>query len=269
MSLIASPEERLPLIQVPDPKPNVNPQIVVINANPEKTEKKIRKIEQIKKFKISKRQEPSELLKYYNYLSYEQPELLAKIYERKDNDLVSGLKTAFGQDNKETLSSKVNTSGFEDPINVERLRNELFDAEEKIAEDRRKEVEMARNIATERISSFARMTRARAQANALREEEEKRKEEEEKRKEEEEKRKEEEQKRRVEEKQLKRLKNEEIQKISQQITSINRSIKYREKVLKPLDPVKDKSKYNNNSSILKNLQEQKAKLENKRKELKS
>ena len=254
--VIASPEERLPLIQVPDPKPNVNPQIVVINANPEKTEKKIRKIEQIKKFKISKRQEPSELLKYYNYLSYEQPELLAKIYERKDNDLVSGLKTAFGQDNKETLSSKVNTSGFEDPINVERLRNSFFDTEEKLTKDRRKEVEMARNIASTKIAGFARVTRAKTQANVLREERNK----------EEEKRKEEAQKRKEEERRLKQLGKQEITKLSKRITSISNSINYRNKALKSLDAVTDKPKYDKFILELKELKEEKAQLETKLKE---
>ncbi len=106
ISLFSNPARpERPLIEVADPKTKEkqNPQVVVINANPSKTNKKIRKIEQIKKIKISNKQEPSELLKYYNYLTYEQPKLLEKLYENKDNDLVSGIKTAFGQDNKEKL----------------------------------------------------------------------------------------------------------------------------------------------------------------------
>jgi hypothetical protein len=172
--VVQSPRiDERPLIQVADPKTDEikNPQVIVINTNPSKTEKKIRKIETIKKIKISKKQEPSELLKYYNYLSYEQPKLLQKLYENKDNDLVSGIKKAFGEDNKETLSSKVNTVGYDDPISVERLRNELFDANAKIAEDMRMEAQMAKDMrASTKITSLARMTRAKTKANLLREE---------------------------------------------------------------------------------------------------
>lgn len=164
-SLFSSPSRpERPLIEVADPKPKdakKTPQVIVINTNPDKLEKKIRKIEKIKKFKIGKKEQPSELLKYYNYLTYEQPKLLEKIYERKDNDLVSGIKKAFGEDNKENLSTKVNTSGFDDPINRERLRNELFGAEEKIANDMRLNEEMAKKVeASTKIQSISRIFKA-------------------------------------------------------------------------------------------------------------
>ena len=83
--------------EVPKPKETEkkNPNVVVINTNVEKTKNKIDKIETIKRKRIGKNQKPSELLKYYDYLSYEYPKLVAKNLESEDSNLVSSIKNAF------------------------------------------------------------------------------------------------------------------------------------------------------------------------------
>lgn len=126
-----------------------NPNVVVINTNIEKTKDKIKKIETIKRKKIGKNQKPSELLKYYDYLSYEYPKLVAKNLESEDGDLVSSIKNAFEDKPEDTSKIEVKTSSFVDVGLADRLRRELIDTETKLDVDRRLREEMARVVKAE------------------------------------------------------------------------------------------------------------------------
>lgn len=111
-----------------DPK---KPNLIIINTDNDKIKNKIKKIEQIKRRKINKNEKPSELLKYYDYLSYEYPKLIAKGIER-ENELTAQLKKEFEDKPKETNKIEVKTSSFVDVGATEKLRRELIDTEEKL-----------------------------------------------------------------------------------------------------------------------------------------
>lgn len=137
--------------EAPEPKETEkkNPNVVVINTNIEKTKDKIKKIETIKRKKIGKNQKPSELLKYYDYLSYEYPKLVAKNLESEDGDLVSSIKNAFEDKPEDTNKIEVKTSSFVDVGLADRLRRELIDTETKLDVDRSLREEMARVVKAE------------------------------------------------------------------------------------------------------------------------
>lgn len=140
--------------EAPEPKETEssekkNPNVVVINTNIEKTKDKIKKIETIKRKKIGKNQKPSELLKYYDYLSYEYPKLVAKNLESEDGDLVSSIKNAFEDKPEDTNKIEVKTSSFVDVGLADKLRRELIDTETKLDVDRRLRDEMARVVKAE------------------------------------------------------------------------------------------------------------------------
>ena len=137
--------------EVPEPKETEkkNPNVVVINANVEKTKNKINKIETIKRKRIGKNQKPSELLKYYDYLSYEYPKLVAKNLESEDSNLVSSIKNAFEDKPEDTNKIEVKTSSFVDAALSDKLRRELIDTETKLDVDRSLREEMARVVKAE------------------------------------------------------------------------------------------------------------------------
>ena len=126
-----------------------NPQVVVINTNNDKLKKKIDKIETIKRKKIGKNQKPSELLKYYDYLSYEYPKLVAKNLASEDSDLVSSIKNAFEDKPEDTNQIEVKTSSFVDVGLRDKLRRDLIDTETKLDVDRSLREEMARKVKKE------------------------------------------------------------------------------------------------------------------------
>jgi len=140
--------------EAPEPKETEspekkNPNVVVINTNIEKTKDKIKKIETIKRKRIGKNQKPSELLKYYDYLSYEYPKLVAKNLEGEDGDLVSSIKNAFEDKPEDTNKIEVKTSSFVDVGLSDKLRRELIDTETKLDVDRSLREEMARVVKAE------------------------------------------------------------------------------------------------------------------------
>jgi hypothetical protein len=137
--------------EVPEPKETEkkNPNVVVINTNVEKTKNKINKIETIKRKRIGKNQKPSELLKYYDYLSYEYPKLVAKNLESEDGNLVSSIKNAFEDKPEDTNKIEVKTSSFVDVGLADKLRRELIDTETKLDVDRSLREEMARVVKAE------------------------------------------------------------------------------------------------------------------------
>lgn len=144
-------EEALEEAEAPEPKETEkkNPNVVVINTNIEKTKDKIKKIETIKRKKIGKNQKPSELLKYYDYLSYEYPKLVAKNLESEDGDLVSSIKNAFEDKPEDTNKIEVKTSSFVDVGLADKLRRELIDTETKLDVDRSLREEIARVVKAE------------------------------------------------------------------------------------------------------------------------
>lgn len=137
--------------EVPEPKETEkkNPNVVVINTNVEKTKNKINKIETIKRKRIGKNQKPSELLKYYDYLSYEYPKLVAKNLESEDSNLVSSIKNAFEDKPEDTNKIEVKTSSFVDVGLSDKLRRDLIDTETKLDVDRSLREEMARVVKAE------------------------------------------------------------------------------------------------------------------------
>ena len=152
--------------------------VIVINTSGDKLKKKINKIETIKRRKIADNQKPSELLKYYDYLSYEYPKLLAKNLENKDGDLVSSIKKSFEDKPKDTNKAQVNTSSFVDVELADKLRRELIDTETKLDMDRRMREEMAKkdlasSKITEALRGSKRIKEGKAKADELRMEKEK------------------------------------------------------------------------------------------------
>jgi hypothetical protein len=145
-------------------KESKDPKVIVINTNVDKTKKKINKIEKIKARRIGKNQKVSELLKYYDYLTYEQPKLLTK--GKKENELVSSIREALGEKPKESGKIEVKSSSFEDPFVRERLRSELIDTETKLRTEKRLREEVARKAKEE-----AEKAKAEAEKRAREEEE--------------------------------------------------------------------------------------------------
>lgn len=142
-------EEAIEEVSEPKETEKKNPNVVVINTNIEKTKNKISKIETIKRKRIGKNQRPSELLKYYDYLSYEKPKLLAKNLESDDGSLVSSIKNAFEDKPENTNKIEVKTSSFVDVGLSDKLRRDLIDTKAKLDVDKSLREEMAKVVKAE------------------------------------------------------------------------------------------------------------------------
>ena len=108
--------------------------IVIIN-----NDKKKKKLLLKKRPKSRINLEPTLEQKWRQYQTYTVPQLAKYDVEKPDNDLVKAIKKAFGEDNKETLNNTVNTTfTYENDIVKNKIRNDLFDTEERLLEDERR-----------------------------------------------------------------------------------------------------------------------------------
>ena len=107
--------------------------VVVIN-NDKKKAKKL-KLKKAPKSKINLK--PTEEQKWRDYQTYIVPQIAKYDVENPDNDIVKAIKKAFGEDNKETLNNNVlPTFTYENDIVKNKIRNELFDTEQKLAPEK-------------------------------------------------------------------------------------------------------------------------------------
>jgi hypothetical protein len=131
--------------------------VIVINSNSKKEKKEKPNLKELKnkvprKLRKSKF-EPTEEQKLRMFRNYVVPKLEEFNVENPNNDLVKSIKEAFGKDNKEKLNEPLPTFSYNNEAVRQKMANDLFDTETKLADNRELVQEQLKNSASTKLQS--------------------------------------------------------------------------------------------------------------------